>query len=136
MKTLVSILLFAAVVFPVLGYGQQTPPPQPLQTQGNLSPCNGTTNPATLPNRFHFKIPPALQRQIDKQRQQIENKTGITLPTTDEVIQDIRQPKPCVPTPVAPALPPSAVAPVVQAAPAPAPTVPAPSLTPQPQQPK
>ena len=86
-KTIAALTLAAMIAYS--GHGQQVTNSQPTQPQ--TTPCTPAPKP---PKGFHFGIPPKLQQAIDKQRQQIQNKTGQTVPSTDEVKKDL-QPKPC-----------------------------------------
>src|SRR5665213_3848965 len=62
------------------------------QTTGCSTPAFAT--PAKPPSGFHFKIPTKVQQMIDANRAKIENKTGVHVPTTDELKKQITQP-PC-----------------------------------------
>ena len=115
---LITATLFAASAIEAQQTTQPTtqPAPQaqttaPASTPGCSTPDPNT--PAKPPSGFHFKIPTKVQQVIDANRAKIEDKTGVHVPTTDELKKQITQP-PCppgpAPAPAAPAKPPAAPA--------------------------
>ena len=73
---------------------QQLPLPPAPKPDKNCIP----SSPATPLKRWH--LPASLQRALDKQRAEIERKTGIHVPTPEEVQKSM---KPCpAPPPQAP----------------------------------
>lgn len=124
MKTPITLLALVALL---AGLSQaQQPQPQPAPTQPQAAPCV-TTPPPQPPKGWHFNLPQGLQQAIDKQRQQIQNKTGLTIPSTQDLANQAKQAaSPCskAPTP--------ATIPTPQPIPAaiPAPQTPAKTTTP------
>jgi hypothetical protein len=91
---------------------QQNSPPPAVQPapQAQSAPkadCTPTQPkpPTDGQKPFHLHPPAWVQRAINDERAQIENKTGITVPTVspDDLAKSAQkaQPKPCTPTPVA-----------------------------------
>ena len=125
MKILITLPILAALIGSS-GHAQQTPStsqptqPQPAPAQPQAAPCATTPTPQP-PKGWHFNLPKGMQQAIDKQRQQIQNATGITVPSTQDLANQAKQ-----------AMSPCGKAP----APAPAPTPqPMPAPTPVPQTP-
>jgi hypothetical protein len=59
-----------------------------------------------------FDLPKGLRQALDKQRQQIQNKTGLTIPSSDDIKQQVQQAaasvpcsQPPTPKPTTPAAP-------------------------------
>jgi hypothetical protein len=64
-----------------------------------------------------FDLPKGLKQALDKQRQQIQNKTGLTIPSSDDIKQQVQQAAASAPC----SQPPKPPAPPAPATPAPAP---------------
>lgn len=123
MKT--QIIAFAALTYLLTVPGQVQQPPQPQQApaQQPAAPC-ATTPPPQPPKGWHFNLPKGLQQAIDKQRQQIQNQTGITVPSTQDLANQAKQAmSPCGKAPA------PAPAPVPQPTPTPSPAPQAPAKT-------
>ena len=119
---LITATLFAASAIEAQQTTQPTTQPAPqAQTTAPATAtppapgCSapGPKAPAKPPSGFHFKIPTKVQQVIDANRAKVEDKTGVHVPTTDELKKQITQP-PCLPgpapAPAAPAKPPAAPA--------------------------
>ena len=123
MKKPVITLAALTYLLAAVGQAQQSPSPaQPQQTQTPSAPCAAPAQPPQPPKGWHFNLPKGLQQAIDKQRQQIQNQTGITIPSTQDLANQAKQAiTPCgtasTPTPKA--------APTPTLPPAPTPQVPA-----------
>jgi hypothetical protein len=114
MKTPITLLALVALL---AGLSQaQQPQPQPAPTQPQAAPCVTTPTPQP-PKGWHLNIPKGLQQAIDKQRQQIQNKTGLTIPSTQDLTNQAKQAvSPCgkAPAPAPAALPIPATTPAPQ----------------------
>lgn len=109
-----AMLLTAGLVAAMTLQAQQNPQPQTVQPAPQAQAALPAKPDCTLTQpkpptdgqkHFHFHMPAAVQQTLDKQRAQIENKTGITVPTVspdDLVKKGQKAPKPCtsIPTPV------------------------------------
>jgi hypothetical protein len=120
MKTPITLLALSALL---AGFSQaQQPQPQPATPQPQAAPCATTPTPQP-PKGWNFKLPQGLQQAIDKQRQQIQNKTGLTIPSTQDLTNQAKQAvSPCGKAP--------ALAPAPIPAPTPAPQTPAKTTAP------
>ena len=79
MKTTIWFLAVAALHTSL--FALQQPSPQPMQTQEQAVPCVITpTSPNPSGPNTAVKVPNKLQQILNKQRQAIAAKTGITLP--------------------------------------------------------
>lgn len=103
MKTPITLLALSALL---AGFSQaQQPQPQPAPAQQPAAPCV-TTPPPQPPKGWHFNLPKGLQQAIDKQRQQIQNQTGITVPSTQDLANQAKQAmSPCGKAPAPPPAP-------------------------------
>jgi len=105
--------VLTAVLAVVLSGQMKNPQPQTVQRVPQAQPdCTPTQPkpPTDGQKPFHLHPPAWVQRAINDERAQIENKTGITVPTVspDDLAKKQAQkaPKPCTPTPV-PSVPPA-----------------------------
>jgi hypothetical protein len=98
-----TILLSAAVLLGSTALqAQQAATPQPSPAS-QAQPCTPMPPqpPSAVSNRVHFHLPTSLQRALDKERAELEKKTGIQLaPITPDDITKQAQ-KPCKPAPAA-----------------------------------
>jgi hypothetical protein len=105
MFTKTTLLIIAVLCGSLAIQAQQNPQPaQPAQpTITQTLPCAPTTQqaPSEVSKHVHFHLPTALQKAIDKQRAEIEKKTGIQLApiTPDDITKQVQ--KPCKPAPAA-----------------------------------
>jgi hypothetical protein len=110
-----TLLLFTALAAQLnLGAQDATPPPAPKPDAG----CIAAPAPPKAPP-IRFKLPPKIQAMLDKQRADIERKTGITLPPPPPpgtLPPPKAKPCPAVP-PVAPVQPPAAQPPATPSTP-------------------
>ncbi len=91
--------LFAVLLVTLTTYAQQaaTPQPAPALTQPQAAPCPATPQPPVQPPKgFHFDIPKQLKQTINQQRQKIQDKTGTTVPSPDDLKRQAQQ-QPCTP---------------------------------------
>jgi len=126
MKTKHNLLILVALTLPPAVLSQQPQQPPPAPTQPQAAPCAPTPTPQP-PKGLHFNLPKGLQQAIDKQRQQIQNQTGITVPSTQDLTNQAKQAmSPCGKAPApAPTPPPQPIP-----APTPAPQTPAKTAAP------
>jgi hypothetical protein len=116
MKTKVGFLIFA-VSFASMAIGQQASISQPSPAQAQPAPCVTTpTAPNPSGSNAGFKVPGKWRQALDKQRQQIEKTTGISVPdvATDTQQAANAKPVPCPPPANSPKAPPSIQAPVLK----------------------
>lgn len=100
-KPIITLALVASLA--IASQAQQTPQPQPVPAQPQTAPCTTTTTPQP-PKGWH--LPQGLQQAIDKQRQQIQNKTGLTIPSTQDLANQAKQAmSPCGKAPAPPPAP-------------------------------
>jgi hypothetical protein len=112
-----KLLFIAALSLPTAVPAQQPQQPQPAPQQPQAAPCAPPQRPQ-LPKGTKLDLPKGLKQMLEKQRQQIQNKTGLTIPSPDDIKQQVQQaaasapcsqpapqtPKPPVPpTPATPA---------------------------------
>lgn len=119
MKTKYPLVILAALAVPFIASAQQPPPPQPAPV-----PCAPSPQ-AQLPKGTKFDLPKGLKQMLEKQRQQIQNTTGLTIPSADDIKQQVQQAgasAPCSQPPAQQQVKPPSPAP---AAPTPATPVPA-----------
>jgi len=105
-RIIAAFILFQPVVFaqqsgasgqapaPATGLPQTAPKPQPG--------CSQPPAPVPAPvKKFRFKLPKAVQQEIDKKRAEIQNKTGVTVPpvSAEEMAKQAAAAKPCTPAP-------------------------------------
>jgi hypothetical protein len=102
MKTLFAIATMLILAASMISQAQQNmQPTQPQPAPKAQTDCTPTTPqpPSEVSKHVHFHLPTALQKAIDKQRAEIEKKTGIQLPpiTPDDITKQPQ--KPCKPAP-------------------------------------
>jgi hypothetical protein len=138
MKTLITLTIAASMLHFTIAQAQQNPQPTQPAPSAQAQPCTPMPPqpPSAVSNRVHFHLPTALQRALDKQRAELEKKTGIQLApiTPDDLTKQVQ--KPCTPAPALsspttntlhPGPPPSAGAPSSIGKQTPAQAAPAPS---------
>lgn len=116
-----SLLLFAALALTQTTYGQQaeTPKPQPAPPCQAPKPQDNhgiKWNPQNKPNG-----------RFDKLRQKLEDKTGVHIPSADEMKKDAEKQNPCPPADKTPVSKTTTVAPLPAS---PTPAAPAPQSKP------
>jgi len=113
MKTRTPLLILAVLLVLQHAQGQQ-PSPQPAQAQ--LQPCATTPTPSLSGNSPAIKVPNKWRQMLDRQRQQIEAKTGIPMPDVATGIEQAAnaKPTPCPPQAVLPKTSQPAQAPVLK----------------------
>jgi len=107
MKTKTILAILAAVVIPLIAPAQQTPSlsqPAPAQAQPQPAPCPTAPQTPQQPKGFHFDIPKQLKQTINQQRQKIQDKTGTTFPSPEDLKQQ-KQQQPCATSITKPAVP-------------------------------
>jgi hypothetical protein len=112
MKTSIFTLVAVAYVLAAPSQAQQSSSP----AQPQAAPCQ-PSQPPQPPKGMKFDLPKGLKQALDKQRQQIQNKTGLTIPSSDDIKQQVQQaaasapclqppaPKPLTPSPAPPPAP-------------------------------
>ena len=114
MKTSITYLGLAALLA-IASQAQQSPSPQTASVQAQVAPCAGPSSPSAQGNNPTFKTPNRWKQVLDKQRQQLQGLTGISVPDpTKPVEQTVNaKPAPCPAKSVTPGVP------AAQSAPAP-----------------
>jgi hypothetical protein len=104
------------MLMPALAYSQQSPNPQPPQAQVQSAPCVTTPTPNPSGNNATVKVPSKWKQYLDRQRQQIEAKTGIPVPDVATGIEQVAnsKPAPCPPQASPPKIPQAAPAPALK----------------------
>ena len=101
MKTLITLTIAASMLHFTIAQAQQNPQPTQPAPSVQAQPCTPMPPqpPSAVSNRVHFHLPTSLQRALDKQRAELEKKTGIQLPpiTPDDITKQPQ--KPCKPAP-------------------------------------
>jgi len=80
MATLSATIIAGLVTLSPILLAQQSPSPQPTQVQTQSAPCATTPTAPKPPQGIGFKFPSKLQQAINRQRAQIQNQTGISVP--------------------------------------------------------
>jgi hypothetical protein len=114
MKTKRVLVILVGLAVPLLAYAQQPQQPPAAPQQPQAAPCQPPQQPQP-PKGMKFDLPKGLKQALDRQRQQIQNKTGLTIPSSDDLKQQAQQamsqpcaqPKPAAPPAPAPAQPPA-----------------------------